>query len=306
MKKTYPSLARLRALETVCALGGFTAAGDALLLTQSAVSNQVRQLEDEVGAMLIERIGKSVRPTMEGEKLIACAQRIFRDLDDTFQELSVLRGSVSGEIVIAAGGTANTYLLPGLLTQISQTYPGLSIRVLTGNTEELVQQLLEMTVDILIGTPPISHPKLAQEPFYDDKFVCIVPMAESSVPKFIRPKDLVGKQLILYEKAGYSRIFQDVWLSAGNDYEFKIHEIGSAEAQKTFVRAGFGWSLISEMAVVEDERRGLLRVVHLKPKLIRPIITVWRKDREDIPAIAAVRKIFGDFARRKVDVRDLL
>ncbi len=305
MKKNYPSLSRLRALEKVCERGGFTAAADELLLTQSAVSNQIRLLEEEMGALLIERIGKSVKPTIEGEKLIACCRRIFRDLDDTQQEISELRGVVSGEIIVAAGGTVNTYILPGLLTKISKKYPSLSIRILTGNTENLVQQVLDMTVDILIATPPISHPKLAQQHFFNDKFVCIIPQNETRIPDYICPADLLDKRLILYEKAGYSRIWQDKWLYSNDDDGFNIHEIGSAEAQKTFVRAGFGWSLISEMCVVEDERRNLLKIRQLSPDLIRPLVTVWRKDREAIPAINAVRKIFLDFAENPIDVPDL-
>ncbi len=59
------------------------------------------------------------------------------------------------------------------------------------------------------------------------------------------------------------------------------------------------------MAVVEDERRRLFQIVPLAPALIRPIITVWQEDREDIPAIAAVRAILNAFAAKKVDVRDL-
>lgn len=305
MKKTYPSLSRLRALDAVCSLGGFTPAADELLLTQSAVSNQIRLLEDEVGTLLVERIGKSVKPTVEGEKLIAATRRIFRDLDDTFQQIAEVRGVVSGEIVIAAGGTVNTYLLPGLLTEISEKFPDLGIRILTGNTEDLVAQVLNMSVDILIATPPISHSKLAQQHFYNDKFVCIMPADETDIPDQIRPRDLLDKRLILYEKAGYSRIWQDKWLYGDGDEDFNIHEIGSAEAQKTFVRARFGWSLISEMTVIEDERRALLNIRPLVPDLIRPLVVVWRKDRETIPAIKAVRSVFTDFAASPGDVRDL-
>lgn len=286
---------------TVCSAGGFTAAAEELLLTQSAVSNQIRTLEEEVGTLLIERIGKSVRPTREGELLIAAGRRIFRELEDVYAEIDARRNIVTGEISIGAGGTVNTYQLPPLLTQISEEYPNLSIRILTGNTAPLIDMVLDLELDILIATGPIAHRALAQQHFMNDHYVCITPPGETNLPKRIRPQDLTDKRLILYEKSGASRDLQDEWLESAPIDPLNIHEIGSAEAQKTFVRAKFGWSLISEMAVLEDHRRGLLNIVPLSPPLVRPLVAVWRRDREDIPAIKAVRHVFQQFSERQLE-----
>src|SRR5215216_1225751 len=80
-RRHLPSLERLRALREVARLGGFSAAAKALGLTQPAISNHVRLLEQQLGTKLLERIGKTARPTREGETLIAASARAFGSID---------------------------------------------------------------------------------------------------------------------------------------------------------------------------------------------------------------------------------
>ena len=79
VRRHLPSLERLRALREVARLGSFSAAADTLGLTQPAVSNQIRQLEQQLGTRLLERIGKSTKPTPEGDVLIAASSRAFAE-----------------------------------------------------------------------------------------------------------------------------------------------------------------------------------------------------------------------------------
>src|SRR5450631_2835305 len=87
VRRHLPSLERLRALREVARLGGFSAAADTLGLTQPAVSNQIRQLEQQLGTRLLERIGKASKPTPEGLVLIAAASRVFAELETAIDEI---------------------------------------------------------------------------------------------------------------------------------------------------------------------------------------------------------------------------
>lgn len=297
MPKSYPSLARLRALRAVCDSGGFSAAANELLVTQSAVSSQIRQLEEEVGTLLIERIGKSIKPTPAGEMLLASTRNVFRELDDTLQRIAELQGEVTGQIVIGAGATATIYLLPEPLAHISRKYPKLSIKVVTGNSPDLIKELLAASIDIVICTAPVSDPHLAQEPFYEDHLVCIAPAKDKDLPATLEPPGLSGRKLVLYEHGGHIREAVDGWLGSKSDRAPEIIEIGNAEALKSFVQAGFGWSIVSELTVSNDAKRGAVKRLPLSPALSRQLITVWRKDRQTNPVISAVRAVISEYAQ---------
>ena len=290
-----PSLSRLRTLEAVCRSGSFSDAAQELLLTQPAVSTQIRQLEQEAGVLLVERVGKTARATPAGERLIACASRIIQDLDGTLQELAALQGEVTGHILIGSGATATTYLLPAILAELERAHPRLEIGVVNGNTPDLAQRLVEASLDIAILTAPLAEARLSQEPFILDRLVCIASVDDDPGLTPVRPRDLAGRRLILYERGGTIRNIIDAWLKGAAP---RVLELGTAEAQKSFVRAGFGWSIISEMSVTQEVRQGSLRALPLAPDLSRQLMTVWRRDRAANPAIAAVRQTLADFAMR--------
>jgi DNA-binding transcriptional LysR family regulator len=295
MRKTYPSLSRLRALQSVCRTGSFSAAAAELLLTQPAVSTQIRQLEEETGVPLVERVGKSAKATPAGDLLIACAADMFSRFDATLQGIMEMRGEVMGRVLIGAGGTATAYLLPGILADLERRYPKVEARVSTGVTPSLVHALVDATLDVGILTAPVSDPRLAQEPFFADRLVCITPPDAEVGTGPIRPRDLSDQRLILYARGGMIRAAVDSWLAPADGSSFRILEIGDAEAQKSFVRAGFGWSIISEMSVVDEAERGLVQIVPLAPPLSRQLITVWRRDRTANPVIRATREMLSRF-----------
>jgi len=293
-----PSLERLRALQAVCRNGGFSAAAQELLLTQSAVSTRIRLLEQETSVQLVERIGKSARPTPAGEILLACAGRVFDDLEASLGAIAGLSGDLAGRLVIGAGGTATTYLLPDPLAAFSAHYPRVEVKIVTGNTPDLAAALVAAEIDLVVATAPLGDARLDHARFFDDRLVCIAPAAAAPTLKRVRPADLAGRRVFLYERGSLIREVVDGWLG-GDAAAAEIQEIGSAEAQKTFVRAGAGWSIISEIAVADEVRRGLLRVIPLAPALARHLVVAWRRDRAQNPAIAAARRVLLDGTPRR-------
>ena len=118
-RRHLPSLERLRVLREVARLGGFSAAAKALGLTQPAVSNHVRLLEQQLGTKLLERIGKTARPTREGETLIAASARAFGEIDRALDEVAGANAAVGGPLVLATGATATTHLLPPVMADLT-------------------------------------------------------------------------------------------------------------------------------------------------------------------------------------------
>ncbi len=295
-RRHLPSLQRLRALCEVARTGKFSAAGDALALTQPAVSNQVRELEQLLGVSLLERAGKTARPTREGEVLIAAAVRAFAELETAMDNIARMRAEVAGTFVLAAGATATTHLLPPVLAELRLRHPAIEVQVRTGNTADLMPGLLDGMIDLGVLTEAIAEPRLARRHFFRDRLVCITPPREAPAALAVAPRDLAGRRLVLYERAGSIRQAIDVWLGATNRQRIRVTDIGSAAAQVAFVRAGLGWSIISEIAVREDAAAHRLDVVALDPSLFRDLVLAWRPDRATRPVIAAALDVFAAHA----------
>jgi len=199
-RRYLPSLERLRALCEVARTGGFSAAGQALALTQPAISNQIRQLEQLLGVTLLERAGKIARPTREGDILIAAAARAFAELETAMDDIARMRAEVAGTLVLAAGATATTHLLPPVLADLRVRRPAIEVRVLTGNTTDLMPGLLDGAIDLGVLTDAIGDPRLARRHFFRDRLVCITPPGESPPTPVVASRDLAGRQLMLYER----------------------------------------------------------------------------------------------------------
>jgi DNA-binding transcriptional LysR family regulator len=292
-RRRLPSLERLRALREVARLGGFSAAADTLGLTQPAVSNQIRQLEQQLGTSLLERIGKASKPTPEGHVLIAASSRAFAELETAIDEIARMRSDLSGTLVLATGATATRHLLPPVMVDLRARHPGIDLRVLTGNTVDMIPGLLDGSIDLGLLTAPIREPHLQSRFFFRDRLVCITPPGEAPTSRTIRPRDLRNRQLVLYDRAGSIRRAMDSWLAAVDRRRIRVTDIGSAEAQVAFVRAGLGWSIVSEIAAREDAAAGRVDLFSLDPPLFRDLVLVWRSDRATRPVIAAALAIFA-------------
>ena len=236
-RRHLPSLERLRALREVARLGGFSAAARALGLTQPAVSNHVRLLEQQLGLKLLERIGKTARPTREGETLIAASARAFAEIDRAMDEIARANAAVSGPLVLATGATATTHLLPPVMADLRTRHPAIDLNVLTGNTVDMIPGLVDGSIDLGLLTAPVRDQHLRSRFFFRDRLVCITPPGQAPTAKAIRPRDLEGRQLFLYDRGGSIRRAADAWLDAADRTRIRVASIGSAEAQTAFAAA---------------------------------------------------------------------
>jgi DNA-binding transcriptional LysR family regulator len=257
------------------------------------VSNQIRHLEGELGVALLERIGKSARATPEGEILIAAASRCFADIEAAMDEITRMQAEISGTLIVATGATATRHLLPPVIADLYARHPGIDLRVLTGNTADMLPGLLDGSIDIGLLTAPIDSPSLHSKFFFRDRLVCIAPPAELTGSGPLRPGQFEGRKLVLYDRGGSIRRAVDGWLGDIDRPRLRITDIGSADAQAAFVRAGLGWSIISEIAALDDAAAGRIDLAPLDPPLHRDLVLVWRADRAERPTIAAALAVFA-------------
>jgi DNA-binding transcriptional LysR family regulator len=176
-------LRQLAALMAVADHGSFSAAARALNTVQSNVSTHVARLEQELGALLVDRAHATL--TDEGEVVVARARRIHRELDSLRADVASLLHHVSGEVRLGCIGTVSRWLVPRLLRLVAERHPDVRVVVVDATTTSLVPQLVAETLDLAVINLPVPESDLVAETLFDEDRVLIVPTGHplASVPR---------------------------------------------------------------------------------------------------------------------------
>src|SRR5438876_3188726 len=167
----------LRHLDTLLAIadeGSFTAAADALATVQSNVSEQVRQLETELGVPLLVRGRRGAEPTEFGAVVLERARRVQREIEAMRADLSMLQGLEAGHARIGVVGTASRWLMPALVADLRTRAPGVRLRVNEGASERLSAEVLDGELAQAVVTEPVDDRRLAVEHLLDEALVGVV------------------------------------------------------------------------------------------------------------------------------------
>ncbi len=272
------NLDQVHAFADVIELGSFSAAAARQNLSQPAISQQIRQLEDRLGVRLIERVGKRAMPTPAGQALLDRVGEIDASVQNALDAVAGFANGTVGPVRIGTGATACIYFLPKVLEQLQRRFPGLEIIVRTGNTSDVLKSIEENSLDIGLVTLPASGRSLDIVPVLTDPFVAI--FADGmDVPDLIRPADLADIPLVLYERGGQTRTIVDDWLRAAGVVGHSIMELGSVEAIKELVGAGLGATILPAMGARLGRTQFPIKTRKLAPNLARSLALVVRRDK---------------------------
>ena len=139
---------KLRVFHAVAEAGSFTRAGDILHLSQSAVSQQIRALEESLGSPLFTRQARSVKLTQAGNVLLPYARQIIAKVDEAAAVVSDFEGMGRGRVSIGAGGAICHHVLPAILSEFASRFGKIEVQVVSGFTEETLARTIDGTVDL--------------------------------------------------------------------------------------------------------------------------------------------------------------
>lgn len=281
--------------------GGFSAAAQKLFMSQPSVSNQVRQLESGLGAILLDRSGSRVRPTAEGEALAEHARRLFLLADEAVLAVQQVQGLTAGRLAVGGTTTMGTYLLPPLLARFRKAHPDVGVDLFVGNTEQVSKRLLDGDIGLVVFAHRPDRSQLRYEEILTDRLILITPPEHPLAGKAISPEALVGERFLLREKgSGTRRLQTDALTRWGRDPDdtrqletaTDTAEVWGPETLKQSVYAGLGLSVISEHAVVHELREGRLGTATVTPPPgERKVVAGYRRDRLLSPAEQAFLEI---------------
>jgi len=286
------TLKQLQIFEMVAEQQSYTEGAKLLYLSQPAVSMQIKQLEEEIGMPVFDRIGKTIQLTDAGRELLLHARSIQIQLEETQQSMEELRGIKRGRLHLTMASTAN-YFTPKLLAGFCREYPDIQISLSVANRAGLLSALENNTTDMVImGQPPANMP-LAAETFMENPLVVVAPPKHKLVgKKNISISEMAQESFIVREIGSGTRAAVERFLATHDLERPQGLEMNSSEAIKQAVQAGLGLGVVS-MHTLEMEL-ALNRLVVLNVQdfpIMRHWLLVYRKDRHFSP----VSKAFHDY-----------
>lgn len=267
--------ADLRVFQSVAGTGSMNKAALELNTVQSNVTARIKALEDEVGFALFERTNRGVTLTPAGKRLLPFAARAARLLEDARRAVAD-EGTPSGTLVVGSLETTAALRLSPILAEFASLHPAVDLSLRTGTSRELVDQVLERSVEGAFVCGPVNHPDLTVEPFVREELVILTAPAIADFAMLAARPDL--KIVVL--KAGCSyRLHLEALLARRGIVGVRMLEFGTLEAIISCVSAGLGVTLLPRALLGSVWERGRLRV-HPLPETERWADTVFIRHRE--------------------------
>lgn len=282
---------QLRYLSALSRHRHFGRAAEECAISQPALSMQIRDLEEEVGAQLVERRPGDITLTDTGQEVARRAEHILaatRDLIDFARH----RGVLSGTMRLGIIPTLAPYLLPRMLPRLQQRYPQLRLEVRETQTKQLVDELAAGSLDAIMLALPVEHHELEMMTLFDDAFLLAVPKGERMPPR-VSVSDVDQRRLILLEEGHCLRDQALAFCGVPRREAPSGAGLGATSLATVMqmVANGYGVTLVPNVAVeaeVRDDRVSLLRFS--EPQPARTIGMAWRKTsprKDDFRALAA-------------------
>ena len=262
-------LRHLRLVSTVARLGTLTRAGEELHLTQSALSHQLRDIEDRLGLTIFRRINKRMVITPAGERLLSTANTVQREMTSALQDLRRMADGESGTLRVSTICYTAYHWLPPLLKQFTKRFPGIDIQVVTDATHRPVEALLAGHLDLAIvySRADSMDGRLSYHLLFEDEMVALVPSDHKLAAKeFLIPKDFAGEHLITYDVKDEELSINQEFLYPAGVTPAKHSKVALSEAIVAMVKAGLGISVMASWAIQPELRSKSLVAVPLTKK----------------------------------------
>ena len=287
-------LRQLRYLAAVADQGNFTRAAENLNLAQSALSQQVRRLERELGVELLSRTTRRVELTEAGEIAVTRATRILSEVDALRSEIDELSGLLRGRLVVGGMLPAGGIDLAALILQFRQEQPDVEVQLREGTAAEMVERLRGDEIDAAIAMLEADETPafLLSERLGTERLVlAMAPTDPLTARKRVRFPDLHGRPFVAFRTGSAVRATVDQALSEAQVAPRVAFETNDLSMIRAVVARGLGVAVVPE-TVAEWGGPGLVSRP-LSPALQRSVALVWRRDRHQPPAAAA----FIDFVK---------
>ncbi len=272
----------------------FTAAAERLHVSQSAVSRQLKLLEEELGTLLFHRGKRGASLTDSGRILLAAAHRIAREIQDVASQISETHALQRGVLRIGGGMTVCLFILPKLLRKFRAQYKDVDLHVTTGSTEAILRLLRSRDIEIALLTLPLVEPDLeVRQVLKEEMVVLTAPRHPLTRKRSVDVRAMARHPLILFEKGSNTRKVVDEFFVAEGIPVNVIMETENVDIIKSMVAAGLGVTIVPFGAIAHDVRAGRFAWARLRGhRLYRETGWVYLKSDYLPRSITEILRIF--------------
>jgi DNA-binding transcriptional LysR family regulator len=258
---------RIRVFRVVAHHLNFSRAAEELLLTQPAVTQQIKALEEEFGVPLFDRGGGHIVLTPGGKALLPFADQMKELSEQATAAVASAYGQQGGELVLGASQTIGQYLLPNFVAGFLRSNPKVHIQARSGNTDAMLEALLAREIHLALIEGPESRKDLRIEPFMEDHMVLVVPASHEWADREVELGELATQPLLMREfGSGSRRVVEQALAAAGlkvKDLKVSM-ELDSTEGLLSAVEAGLGVTFVSRWAVRNQISLGTLKLARVR------------------------------------------
>jgi DNA-binding transcriptional LysR family regulator len=264
----------------VARLSSFSRAAEKRFRTQPAISAQIRGLEEEIGARILDRSGGKVSITAAGKLFQKYAEETLEARKAVLTAIAETERVPRGEIIVGANEGTCLHILPEVFAQFKKQYPDVAVNIKSADYAKILDSVIDNSVDFGVVSMPVSDPRLTVVLIHRDELVIIVPPQHPLAKlKSATIADAARFPLVV-PKAGHTRdALEDLF------YENKLKpryamELDSSELLKRFVAADVGVGFIARSNVQEDVRANVLVAIPISDAQVRrDLALVFRKDK---------------------------
>lgn len=272
------TLKQLRFFDAVARFGHFGRAAEHCAVTQPALSMQIKELERELGVELIERRPRGLGLSATGQEIAGRAKRILTEARD-LADFARHRASVlSGPLRLGIIPTAAPYILPPLLPVLGKKFPDLELHIRETQTQSLLGELLDGSLDLILATLPIEHPDIEASKLFEDRFLLALPQGRRIASHVRATPDLMKEDRILLLEEGHC--LRDQALTFCHLRKVDNIDTFGASSLSTLVQMvanGMGLTLLPEISIDHETRHGGIRLMRFaEPEPKRILGLAWR------------------------------
>jgi LysR family cyn operon transcriptional activator len=267
----------------------FTIASQKVHVTQSTLSHQIRQLEDELGSRLFERDGRRVTMTESGELFLERVRNALREVDEGVSTVRFGAEEMTGVVRVGATQTFNLRIVPRCVSAFLKRHPSVRVDALEMTGDEIAQALLRGDLDIGVTYEPRDTMRLRFEPLYTEEMVLVVGGAHPFARRrFVRMSELHLQPMVLLPPGYVTRAALDSCFEMANVRPVIVAQMNAIAAMLELVSTTDVATIVSRHAITRDD----VCVVPLEsPTPVRSPGLIWRRDETRTPAARAFAAI---------------
>jgi LysR family transcriptional activator of glutamate synthase operon len=292
---------QLEVFRAVAEARSFTRASHVLFISQSTVSQHIRELEDSLKVALFSRNRHAVSLTPAGENLLEHGRGIFRMLEEAETAAREVRDPYCGTLSFGCASTTLLYHLPAILAAFNRKYPNVELKINGGTIQDIAVQMWSGALDLGLVVLPLSSPAIEKVVLFEEAFVGAIPAEHPLAKKTkLHIAEFAGERFVLHRQGQNTRKLIDRYLFKQKITPRVAIELAETEVIKAMVAEGLGVSLLPESSFVGAESHPKIRTFPIpRGELRRSLALVYPKPRALRPSALALIEVLQQHFKSK-------